>query len=146
MQSNHTHRIRQEFVAAEEFMNIGFRTVTSEYKFLSLIVYYFILSVPLKKSLSRWKRQNRKIIRANLELKWLQCCGSSPLQERVYYWWLAEDLHMQSPVDMFPQSKLDGEALLVTDPPCANSITRQNPRIYNSPLFIVIFFEPIMPF
>ena len=34
--------------------------------------------------------------------------------------------------------KLDGVAMLVTDPPRGYSTTRQNPHIYNHPLYIVV--------
>ena len=37
-------------------------------------------------------------------------------------------------------------ALLVADPSCANSITRQNPPLCNPPIYIAIIFEPIKEF
>ena len=40
--------------------------------------------------------------------------------------------------------KLKIEALLVTDQPCAGSTTRQNPTIFNQPLYSVVTFYLIM--
>ena len=37
-------------------------------------------------------------------------------------------------------------ALLITDPPCANSTTGPNPLIFNIPLYIVINSQPTMQF